>query len=73
MIILSYKLQWTKQIVLIICKRSLKLWFLSLLFRCFLLTPKLLPDLVYSDECSVLNIKTGPYASSWANGGESFT
>ncbi|XP_068328844.1 structural maintenance of chromosomes protein 5 isoform X2 [Pyrus communis] len=36
--------------------------------QCFLLTPKLLPDLVYSDECSVLNIKTGPYASSWANG-----
>ncbi|KAM2601544.1 hypothetical protein COP2_040892 [Malus domestica] len=36
--------------------------------QCFLLTPKLLPDLVYSDECSVLNIKTGPYAGSWANG-----
>ncbi|ONK78428.1 uncharacterized protein A4U43_C02F18660 [Asparagus officinalis] len=29
--------------------------------QCFLLTPKLLPDLEYSDACSILNIMNGPY------------
>ncbi|ONK78499.1 uncharacterized protein A4U43_C02F19420 [Asparagus officinalis] len=30
--------------------------------QCFLLTPKLLPDLLeYSDACSILNIMNGPY------------
>uniref|UniRef100_A0A7N0USJ7 Structural maintenance of chromosomes protein 5 n=1 Tax=Kalanchoe fedtschenkoi TaxID=63787 RepID=A0A7N0USJ7_KALFE len=29
--------------------------------QCFLLTPKLLPDLVYSDACSILNVMNGPW------------
>ncbi|KAK1279019.1 hypothetical protein QJS04_geneDACA016910 [Acorus gramineus] len=29
--------------------------------QCFLLTPKLLPDLEYSDACSILNIMNGPW------------
>ncbi|KAH9312049.1 hypothetical protein KI387_027084, partial [Taxus chinensis] len=29
--------------------------------QCFLLTPKLLPDLDYTDACSVLNIMNGPW------------
>lgn len=40
--------------------------------QCFLLTPKLLPDLEYSEECSVLNIMNGPWieetAKVWRNG-----
>ncbi|KAL8129198.1 hypothetical protein V2J09_018353 [Rumex salicifolius] len=40
--------------------------------QCFLLTPKLLPDLEYSDECSILNIMNGPWieqpAKVWSNG-----
>ncbi|XP_021736294.1 structural maintenance of chromosomes protein 5-like [Chenopodium quinoa] len=40
--------------------------------QCFLLTPKLLPDLEYSDACSVLNIMNGPYiegpAKVWSKG-----
>ncbi|KAK7243423.1 hypothetical protein RIF29_38219 [Crotalaria pallida] len=40
--------------------------------QCFLLTPKLLPDLQYSDACSILNVMTGPWieqpARVWANG-----
>ncbi|KAM0865516.1 hypothetical protein ACQ4PT_043219 [Festuca glaucescens] len=40
--------------------------------RCFLLTPKLLPDLEYSDACSILNIKNGPWiekpARAWSVG-----
>ncbi|EEC68394.1 hypothetical protein OsI_36551 [Oryza sativa Indica Group] len=41
-------------------------------FRCFLLTPKLLPDLEYSDACNILNIMTGPWtekpAKAWSTG-----
>ncbi|VYS66967.1 unnamed protein product [Arabidopsis thaliana] len=29
--------------------------------QCFLLTPKLLPELEYSEACSILNIMNGPY------------
>lgn len=40
--------------------------------QCFLLTPKLLPDLEYSDECSILNIMNGPWIEQpskvWSNG-----
>ncbi|GAB4832518.1 Structural maintenance of chromosomes protein 5 [Ancistrocladus abbreviatus] len=40
--------------------------------QCFLLTPKLLPDLEYSDACSVLNIMNGPWIEQpskvWSNG-----
>ncbi|KAM0865517.1 hypothetical protein ACQ4PT_043219 [Festuca glaucescens] len=40
--------------------------------QCFLLTPKLLPDLEYSDACSILNIKNGPWiekpARAWSVG-----
>nr|CAB3471226.1 unnamed protein product [Digitaria exilis] len=39
---------------------------------CFLLTPKLLPDLEYSDACSILNIMNGPWieepAKVWSTG-----
>ncbi|KAG2613806.1 hypothetical protein PVAP13_4KG395400 [Panicum virgatum] len=46
---------------------------LSLLHRrCFLLTPKLLPDLEYSGACSILNIMNGPWieepAKVWSAG-----
>jgi hypothetical protein len=34
--------------------------------RCFLLTPKLLPDLEYSPECTVLNIMNGPWLGDTA-------
>lgn len=41
--------------------------------QCFLLTPKLLPDLEYSDACSILNIMNGPYIEKpsqvWSCGG----
>ncbi|XP_072953823.1 structural maintenance of chromosomes protein 5 isoform X1 [Typha angustifolia] len=40
--------------------------------QCFLLTPKLLPDLEYSEACSILNIMNGPWiekpAKVWSNG-----
>ncbi|XP_031476493.1 structural maintenance of chromosomes protein 5 [Nymphaea colorata] len=40
--------------------------------QCFLLTPKLLPHLEYSDACSILNIMNGPWIERpsrvWANG-----
>ncbi|KAJ8747043.1 hypothetical protein K2173_011297 [Erythroxylum novogranatense] len=29
--------------------------------QCFLITPKLLPDLEYSEACSILNVMTGPW------------
>ncbi|CAM8889041.1 unnamed protein product [Rhodiola kirilowii] len=29
--------------------------------QCFLLTPKLLPDLIYSEACSILNVMNGPW------------
>lgn len=41
--------------------------------QCFLLTPKLLPDLEYSEACSILNIMNGPWiekASEVWRGGE---
>jgi len=42
---------------------------LSLLHRrCFLLTPKLLPDLEYSGACSILNIMNGPWIEEPAKG-----
>ncbi|XP_047337707.1 structural maintenance of chromosomes protein 5 [Impatiens glandulifera] len=44
--------------------------------QCFLLTPKLLPDLMYSESCSILNIFNGPWieptAKVWS-GGESWS
>ncbi|XP_020570968.1 structural maintenance of chromosomes protein 5 isoform X2 [Phalaenopsis equestris] len=40
--------------------------------QCFLLTPKLLPDLEYSDACSILNIMNGPWIEKpsevWSGG-----
>ncbi|XP_078433795.1 structural maintenance of chromosomes 5 [Wolffia australiana] len=40
--------------------------------QCFLLTPKLLPELEYSDACSILNIMNGPWienpAKVWKSG-----
>ncbi|CAL5041228.1 unnamed protein product [Urochloa decumbens] len=40
--------------------------------QCFLLTPKLLPDLEYSDACSILDIMNGPWieepAKVWSAG-----
>ncbi|KAF3957734.1 hypothetical protein CMV_017286 [Castanea mollissima] len=40
--------------------------------QCFLLTPKLLPDLEYSEACSVLNIMNGPWIDQpskvWSSG-----
>lgn len=36
--------------------------------RCFLLTPKLLPGLEYSDACTVLNIFNGPYVPEASKG-----
>uniref|UniRef100_R7WDR8 Structural maintenance of chromosomes protein 5 n=1 Tax=Aegilops tauschii TaxID=37682 RepID=R7WDR8_AEGTA len=35
--------------------------------QCFLLAPKLLPDLEYSDACSILNIMNGPWIEKPAN------
>ncbi|XP_019051963.1 PREDICTED: structural maintenance of chromosomes protein 5 isoform X2 [Nelumbo nucifera] len=41
--------------------------------QCFLLTPKLLPDLEYGESCSILNIMNGPWieepSQAWSNGG----
>ncbi|GJN39160.1 hypothetical protein PR202_gb28261 [Eleusine coracana subsp. coracana] len=39
--------------------------------QCFLLTPKLLPDLEYSDACSILNIMNGPWIEQPSKGGSS--
>lgn len=40
--------------------------------QCFLLTPKLLPNLEYTDACTILNIMNGPYideaARKWEDG-----
>ncbi|MCL7031993.1 hypothetical protein MKW94_005340 [Papaver nudicaule] len=40
--------------------------------QCFLLTPKLLPDLEYSDACSVLTVMNGPWLKGaskvWSSG-----
>ncbi|CAN1132559.1 Structural maintenance of chromosomes protein 5 [Linum perenne] len=40
--------------------------------QCFLLTPKLLPDLEYSEACSILNIMNGPWIDQpskvWSSG-----
>ncbi|KAI5064926.1 hypothetical protein GOP47_0020257 [Adiantum capillus-veneris] len=40
--------------------------------QCFLLTPKLLPDLEYTDACTILNIMNGPWIDSpakvWGTG-----
>ncbi|KAK9169853.1 hypothetical protein Syun_001993 [Stephania yunnanensis] len=40
--------------------------------QCFLLTPKLLPDLEYSEVCSILNIMNGPWiekpSKAWSIG-----
>lgn len=40
--------------------------------QCFLLTPKLLPDLEYTEACSILNIMNGPWieqtAEAWSIG-----
>lgn len=42
---------------------------LTILFcRCFLLTPKLLPDLEYSEACSILNIMNGPWIEQPSKG-----
>lgn len=40
--------------------------------QCFLITPKLLPDLEYSEACSILNVMNGPWieqaAKVWSSG-----
>ncbi|KAG8646239.1 hypothetical protein MANES_10G136400v8 [Manihot esculenta] len=36
--------------------------------QCFILTPKLLPDLEYSEACSILNIMNGPWIEQPAKG-----
>ncbi|KAK2386251.1 structural maintenance of chromosomes protein [Trifolium repens] len=40
--------------------------------QCFLLTPKLLPDLEYSEACSILNVMNGPWIEQpskiWSTG-----
>ncbi|CAN0917296.1 Structural maintenance of chromosomes protein 5 [Linum grandiflorum] len=38
--------------------------------QCFLLTPKLLPDLEYSEACSILNIMNGPWIDQPSKGME---
>lgn len=40
----------------------------SEMFRCFLLTPKLLSDLEYSEACSVLNVMNGPWIEQPSKG-----
>lgn len=40
--------------------------------RCFLLTPKLLPNLEYSEACSILNIMNGPWTEQPSKGKNSF-
>jgi hypothetical protein len=39
-----------------------------ILCRCFLLTPKLLPDLQYSEACSILNVMNGPWIEEPSKG-----
>lgn len=39
-----------------------------ILCRCFLLTPKLLPDLQYSEACSILNVMNGPWIEQTSKG-----
>lgn len=45
--------------------------------QCFLLTPKLLSDLEYSEACSVLNVMNGPWieqpSKAWSDGGSWFS
>ncbi|XP_027340674.1 structural maintenance of chromosomes protein 5 isoform X2 [Abrus precatorius] len=36
--------------------------------QCFLLTPKLLPDLQYSEACSILNVMNGPWIEQSSKG-----
>ncbi|KAL5195647.1 Structural maintenance of chromosomes protein 5 [Glycine soja] len=36
--------------------------------QCFLLTPKLLPDLQYSEACSILNVMNGPWIEQPSKG-----
>jgi hypothetical protein len=38
------------------------------LCRCFLLTPKLLPNLEYTEACTILNVMNGPYIGEAASG-----
>jgi len=40
--------------------------------RCFLLTPKLLPDLQYSEACSILNVMNGPWIEQPSKGNFSY-
>ncbi len=46
-------------------KWSLKFHWLC---RCFLLTPKLLPNLEYTEACTILNVMNGPYIEEAASG-----
>lgn len=41
---------------------------LALLHRCFLLTPKLLPNLEYSEACSILTVMNGPWIEESSKG-----
>jgi hypothetical protein len=36
--------------------------------QCFLLTPKLLPNLEYTEACTILNVMNGPYIGEAASG-----
>ena len=38
------------------------------MLRCFLLTPKLLSDLEYSEACSVINVMNGPWIEQSSKG-----
>lgn len=40
----------------------------GLICRCFLLTPKLLPNLEYSDACSILTVMNGPWIEQPSKG-----
>lgn len=42
--------------------------YIIMFFRCFLLTPKLLPELEYSEACSILNIMNGPWIEQPSRG-----
>lgn len=42
--------------------------YFGLICRCFLLTPKLLPNLEYSNACSILNVMNGPWIEQPAKG-----
>lgn len=41
---------------------------LNVLHRCFLLTPKLLPNLEYSEACSILTVMNGPWIEESSKG-----